>query len=158
MNPKKTRNLRPGVESMETKALMSAGLGSVHELAAKPKGIVVDLRSTQVGADALAAITTVAPTQFRQQLVLQTLKADGRTGKLNGTVLGVYVVPGIGTVRTTVTVSTKVDSPRASDVKISLGKLSSQVPAATRAQITAGVVDFIRRDAAVIDALTHRKG
>jgi hypothetical protein len=133
--------------------LLSAGVHSsaiVHALA------VVDLKPTQVGKDALAAIGNVSPRSYRQKIVIKSLTADSSTNTIFGVALETYKVPIVGTVTATIQFKTNIDTPKAGDVKASVNKFGSLLTASRKKTIQNGVVQFLKKEhQLIVNALAN---
>jgi hypothetical protein len=149
----KSRSFRPAVDRLEPLCLLSAGLHSpavVHSLT------VVDLKPTQVGADALIALSNSTPHSSRKSLVVNSLTADDATNIVSGRATEVYHFSFIGSLTATISFKTSIDTPRVQDVHVSVNKFGSLIlRGSTKLKVQRTVVSFIQRDHAAIVSLLH---
>ncbi len=148
-SPAKSRRFRPSIDRMEPICLLSGGIhgAAVHALT------VVDLKPTQIGADAIQAISNSTPHGSRQKIVLSKLTADSSTNTISGLASETYKVPIIGTITVTVQFKTNIDTPKPGDVKVSLSKFGAFFSSSKKLTVQKGVVSFLKHDHDQIVAL-----
>lgn len=147
MTDRKTHRFRPAVDRLEPLCLLSAGLRGpalVHQ------NKVVDLRTTPIGADALAALSQATPSEARRSISLDSLTANDKNRKVTGSASATYDVGGPLTAQ--VRFTTSIDRPRVQDVKVSMNRRPSLITAGQKAQVARAVVNFLKADRAQISA------